>query len=101
MDQQKSYTFSTDPGSRKCRPYCLSIVYSSQKVSVAALTPFSPAYDLTRPNIAAISSNLGTDVAFVGVTFAFTAIIAQSLFHLHIYAARNLQLHRLTAMHPP
>ena len=47
-------------------------MYSSQKVSVTALTPFSPAYDLTRPNIAAISSNLGTDVAFVGVTFAFT-----------------------------
>ena len=53
---------STGPLSRKLHPYCLSIVYSSQRESLTALTPPSN----LRPNTAVMGSNLGTNVALVG-----------------------------------
>ena len=60
----KSCTSSTSPLSRKWHPHCLSIVYSSQRESLTALTPPSN----LRPNTAVMGSNLGTNVALVGVS---------------------------------
>ena len=45
--------------------------------------------DNLSPNTAAMSSNIGMLVAFVGATLAFAVQKAQLFLHLHIHAERN------------